>query len=275
MRHDVAMSIKRIASAVALLAIVGAPARAAAPLLPTGKWNVDFGDAHCTAVRNYGPADKPITLAFKPAPIGDVMQLSVVRAARRAEMNQYFGTMRVDQAAPVAISMLGHPGDDGQLRITSVKLTQASYAPLRAAATLRLRSSGEIDTTFTLSHMNEVARALDRCMVGLRQMWHIGDHGAALKQGPVNRQPLSDLFTSNDYPRVALYNDGTGTVQAMMLIDETGRIASCMVTETSGHASLDAQTCIILARRARFNPAIGADGKPAKSGTTARIRWRK
>ena len=266
----------RIASAVALLAVVGmTPLQAADPMQPTGKWNVDFGDAHCTATRTYGVPAKPITLAFKSAPVGDVMQLTVVRTARGNEMNQYLGTMTVDRSAPIAVSFLGYPAGDGKLRINSLKLTPATFAPIRTATTVRLRASSEIDTTFALSHMNAVARTLDRCVLDLRQVWHVGEHAAKLKQAAVSLQPLQKLFSSDDYPRVALHNDGTGTVQAMLLISEAGRIASCMVTETSGHASLDAQTCLILARRARFDPAIGLDGKPAKSATTARIHWKQ
>jgi TonB family protein len=202
------------------------------------------------------------------------MQLSVVRAARGNEMNEYPGTLTIDRSSPVAISLLIHPASDGKLRVTTVKLTPTTYAPIRTATTMRLRASSEIDTTFALSQMNAVSRTLDRCVLDLRQVWHVGEHAAKLKQAAVNLQPLQKLFSSDDYPSVALHNDGTGTVQAMLLISEAGRIASCMVTETSGHASLDAQTCIILSRRARFNPAIGPDGKPAKSATTARIRWK-
>lgn len=268
------MSILRIASAVALLSVLGTPAWAAEPMQPTGKWNVDFGDAHCTATRTYGPAGKPITLAFKSAPIGDVMQLTVVRTAGGAEMNQYPGTMTVDGAAPVAVSFLGYPADDRKLRVNSVKLTPATFAPIRTALSVRLRAPSEIDMAFALSQMNAVASTLDRCVLDLRRVWHVGEHSAKLRQAPVSLQPLQKLFSRDDYPRVALRNNGTGTVQAMLLISEAGRIASCMVTETSGHASLDAQTCMILARRARFSPAIGPDGKPAKSATTARIRWK-
>lgn len=269
------MKFIHIISGAALLAILGtAPTRAAEPMRPTGKWNVDFGDAHCTATRTYGSPDKPITLAFKSAPIGDVMQLTVVRSARVSEMNQYAGTMTVDRSAPVAVSFLGYPSNDGKLRISSLKLTPVAFAPVRTATTVRLRASSEIDAAFALLQMDAVSRTLDRCVLDLRQVWHVGEHAATLKQAAVDLQPLQKLFSSDDYPRVALHNDGTGTVQAMLLISEAGRIASCMVTETSGHASLDAQTCVILSRRARFKPAIGPDGKPAKSATTARIRWK-
>ena len=58
-----------------------------------------------------------------------------------------------------------------------------------------------------------------------------------------------------------------------MLVDETGKIEFCMVTEASGQAILDARACSILRMRARFDPTLGIDGKPVKSGTTGRIKW--
>ena len=59
----------------------------------------------------------------------------------------------------------------------------------------------------------------------------------------------------------------------VLLIDETGRVADCTVIETSGVASLDAQTCGAVKLQARFKPAIGLDGKPAKDGVVQRVSW--
>jgi protein TonB len=59
----------------------------------------------------------------------------------------------------------------------------------------------------------------------------------------------------------------------MTLIDTDGKVASCMVIGSSGVASLDAQSCAIVTSRARFRPALGLDGKPARSGKIQRIRW--
>lgn len=269
------MNAVSIISAAVLLATLGTfPSRAIEPMQPTSEWIVDFGDAHCTAMRAYGPPDMPITLALKPAPIGDVMQLSVVRAARRSGMDQYPGSIQIDQSAPVAISLLGRPAPDGKLRINTVNLRPKTFMPVRAATTVRLRSSSEIDATFAVSQIDAVTRTLDRCVLNLRRVWHIGEHGAALRQAATSPQKLAALFSSEDFPGIALRHDGTGLVQVMLLINEAGRIASCMVTETSGLASLDAQSCIILTRRARFAPAIGVDGKAAKSGVLTRIRWK-
>src|SRR5687768_4530251 len=93
--------------AAASLAFSGA-AGAAPPSKPTGPWNVDFGDAHCIAMRNYGTEAKPVILAFKPSPIGDVIQLSVVRPGVSVQVNQYPGLMTAGGLKPVPVSMLGY-----------------------------------------------------------------------------------------------------------------------------------------------------------------------
>lgn len=84
---------------------------------------------------------------------------------------------------------------------------------------------------------------------------------------------MSTLFGSDDYPRVAWLADAGGTVALTLLIDEGGKVASCMVIQPSGLASLDAQSCAIIMVRAKFDPALGVDGRPTKSGITTRIKW--
>ncbi len=267
------MNLIRIASAIALLSLLTAPTMAAPPLAPTAKWNVDFGDAHCIAMRDYGTAAKPLMLAFKPSPIGDVMQLSVVRANAKNAIDQYDGMIVVDQALRVKVSVLGYPAATGPNRIDSINLPLSDFAPLRTAKFLDVRSSGEIDVSFALSDMAPVTRALDRCVAGLRSLWNIADAAGRIRQGPRPLKPLTAYFKTEDYPTVAVLGNVSGKVEMMTLVDEGGKVQSCMVIATSGYASLDAQSCAIITTRAKFAPALGLDGKPAKSGTMNRIRW--
>jgi protein TonB len=84
---------------------------------------------------------------------------------------------------------------------------------------------------------------------------------------------LRKLFDSGDYPAQALSEGDSGITRIVALIDQKGGVAECMVDETSGIATLDAMTCIIVKERAKFVPAVGQDGKPARSATTTRVRW--
>ncbi len=263
-----------VASAVALIVVLAtAPASAAEPLQPTGKWTVDYGDAHCIAMRSYGPPDKPVTLALKPSPIGDVMQFAVLRAESNAAVDQYGGTITIDGSPPVRVSVLGSPVKGGKQRMSSVNLPTSLFQTIRPAKLVRLRSPGEVDQAFALSQMEPVARALDLCIADLRKVWHLAEAATSIKQVAKPKSPLPDYFSSDDYPATALRARAGGTVGVMLLVDEAGKIKLCTVTATSGHASLDAQTCSIMSRRAAFDPALGLDGKPAKSGQTGRIRW--
>lgn len=261
-----------LASAVALISVLATPARAAEPLQPTSKWNVDFGDAHCVAMRSYGTPDKPLTLAFKPSPIGDVMQLALVRESTKVNTDEYPGSLAISGAPAMKVSVLAHSIKRGKNRVNSINLPLATYAPVRTATELRLRSSDGVDATFALSDMAAVARALDRCVAGLRKAWNIADAAKDIGPPVTPKKPLPSYFSTDDYPTVAVQGRVSGTVSLVMLIDEAGKVKSCMVTETSGYASLDAQSCAIITRRATFNPAI-LDGKPVKTGTTSRIKW--
>ncbi len=60
----------------------------------------------------------------------------------------------------------------------------------------------------------------------------------------------------------------------MILVDEQGKVADCTVIQTSGVAALDAQSCSVIKLGAKYKPAIGLDGKPAKSAAFQTISWK-
>src|SRR6185503_11147309 len=49
------------------------------PLEPIGKWDLDYGEAQCIAVRDYGSAENPISFAIRPAPNGETFELLIAR----------------------------------------------------------------------------------------------------------------------------------------------------------------------------------------------------
>ena len=262
-----------IASAAALSFLIPAGANAAVPLQPTAKWSVDFGDAHCLATRDYGTEDNPLILALRPSPIGEVMTVTVLRKKGGKAVTQFDGTMTVDNLPPVKISMLGYAPGNGKHRLNTVNLSAADFMPVRQSKQLRLRASGELDHAFALSNMAAVTRTLDECVTDLRRAWHVDDEKTAIRQAASSTKPLHSYFTTSDYPGVAVQAGVSGMTSMMLLIDEAGKLANCMVVGTSGYASLDAQSCAVLKERAKFVPALGIDGKPTKSGILQRIRW--
>jgi protein TonB len=52
-----------------------------------------------------------------------------------------------------------------------------------------------------------------------------------------------------------------GTVVVRVVTDQSGKVTSCAVVLSSGVTSLDDVTCATALKRAKYKPAIGADGR--------------
>lgn len=265
-------------------------AAAAEPKQPTGKWIVNFADAQCVATRNYGSETDPIYLVFKAPATGGSLQIGIARKGRDIEPKQFDGEVVIDEAPAIQTNLLEFGNTKLGQRALLVNLSSQNVASLRPAKTLAIRardrgfsklgtrlgqggrSEGE---TFALTQMEALMKTLDTCTADLRSVWKVWEYDkgpSGLKEGPSG--DLSGIFSPDDYPGIAMLKDQMGSVAFVLLIDERGKVADCTVTETSGVASLDAQSCAVVKERAKFKPAIGLDGKPSKSSYFQRIRWR-
>ena len=79
--------------------------------------------------------------------------------------------------------------------------------------------------------------------------------------------------TTADYPSTALINQREGVTRFSVMIGPDGRVTSCQVLASSGHVDLDAATCLNVTKRARFDPARDASGKPVVGKYSNQIRW--
>ena len=92
---------------------------------------------------------------------------------------------------------------------------------------------------------------------------------------------IADLLSDDDYPVEAIRKQEQGTVAFRLEISETGKIASCSVTESSGSKLIDENTCRIMSERARFDwlpaPCFRkdfADEVPAATrGLRMEVQW--
>ncbi|MCF2514490.1 energy transducer TonB [Sphingomonas sp. G124] len=84
---------------------------------------------------------------------------------------------------------------------------------------------------------------------------------------------LTSLFSTDDYPQSAIRNEEQGTTAVRLSIGTDGRVTDCSITGSSGSSALDAATCNILRRRARFTPAKDQAGNPISDTFSQRIRW--
>ncbi len=95
-----------------------------------------------------------------------------------------------------------------------------------------------------------------------------------LSAQPVRRRGNPGRWATNDdYPARAMREEREGTTGFRVTYGADGRITSCDVTSSSGHADLDAETCKLITRRGRFNPGKDRAGNPTGGSYSNRIRW--
>jgi protein TonB len=86
---------------------------------------------------------------------------------------------------------------------------------------------------------------------------------------------LIGLFSDADYPASAQSAGAEGTAQAQMTIGADGRVTGCTITRSTGNNALDAATCNILRRRAKFTPAHDSNGNAVSdTQSSPPITWR-
>ena len=241
---------------------------------PTSPWVINSNNAKCMASRAYGGAEVPVHLILKAAATGGGVQLSVARKGSEIDADRVKGELVIDERASSSISVWAYTTGASNLSVHTMYLNAAEFALVREAKIIALRS-GELDESFALSDMAATVKLMDDCVANLRREFNITDPETG-EISPLKRRAKAnsgELIADRDYPRAARDRNLGGTVKFGLLVDERGLVADCWIIESSGVAVLDGQVCTLLTARARFQPAIGGDGKPAKDSVTAAIVW--
>ena len=226
-------------------------------------------------MRNYGTGDEPLMLVLKQPAAGEIMQVAIIRKehAPVTYASQIDGTTRVDDGPALPMTMIKFSVKERRERVLLTNMTLARFSAVRNGQALTVTAAGELDRTFQLRDMWPLTQVMNSCVADLVKMWNIGDAGKARLKSPVGGD-IRGLIQASDYPQVAIDKESMGTAEMLLLVNEQGRAADCTITGTSGIAALDSQSCAIIVKRARFKPAIGLDGKPAKGSFRQRITWR-
>jgi hypothetical protein len=241
------------------------------PLQPTSKWVVDFADNQCAALRSFGSEKEPVRLALKSSPTSGVVQISLVLNGPTAEVVQEESLLTFGSGKPVKLKQLRFKS--GNTTVRRINLGPAEVEALSQSNTLTWRILGK-SHELAPGAMGPVMKMMALCRDDLRKYWNIDPGPAAkVKEKPRPLKFLASAFSTDDYPSQAVRNGDEGQTGIVLLVDEKGRLADCMIEETSNIATLDAMACFVIHDRVKFAPAVGTDGKPVRSYLTQRIRW--
>jgi len=84
---------------------------------------------------------------------------------------------------------------------------------------------------------------------------------------------MSSLVSADDYPASSIRNAEAGRVSVRMHIDRSGFANDCEVILSSGYRTLDAATCRLMIRKARYAPARDAGGRIVDGFATQSLTW--
>ncbi len=81
-------------------------------------------------------------------------------------------------------------------------------------------------------------------------------------------------FLFKHYPKRALAAREQGRVGFRVTLDEEGSLTSCEVTQSSGHSSLDSETCELVVRYARFQRVRDEEGRFVRAAKDGFVNWK-
>jgi TonB family protein len=89
----------------------------------------------------------------------------------------------------------------------------------------------------------------------------------------VVRQSANGEFILSHYPPGALKRGEQGKVAFRLMIEPDGSLGTCDVTESSGFARLDKETCEVM-MHARLKPVRSSDGRAIRAVQSGYIVWK-
>lgn len=265
----------RAAGSIAVALLVEAASVAAVPLAPAKPWVVDYADTYCAASREYREAGAPVQLTLRPSPNGKILQLFVIRSAPHAAPD--YASLTVTLAGPpISTRALIYSSKEGNHRYVVANLGPTAVEEAARTRAVAVKGGDGLDEVFVVPDMAKVMAALATCNADLQAQWHAS---AATAAAAIKRQAkpvfsLGHYLRTDDFPEHVIAEGQGGQSRVMLLIDEQGKVRDCLISESSGDAYLDATTCVALVERARFHPALDANGKPIKSSLEERVVWR-
>jgi TonB family protein len=263
------MTLRGLGSAL-VLALAMSPAPAAAG----PAWQSDWADETCSLVR-VPDSDTSTVLFIRRSPGNERTLVSLLsRASVRPRAEDARGvTLSLDPAGAI-------PGEAyySQDRSRSPELAlsvsgRAFLDQLSAAKALTVSRDGAPIAAYDLPHVAAAVKSLRECERSVLVERGVDpDSWAALRSGPVPSVNLGKLVFDSTISVEAFRGGGSGTVVVRLAVDTTGKPTDCTVIKKTGGFSLDRRLCRLFLGKARFQPAIGADGTPVAAPFTTDIR---
>lgn len=284
-------------------------AKASTPTVvaPSSKWLLDYGEGSCSLRRLFGTGKQQIRLEFQQASPGIGMTLAIASESIAKNSPVYrteigfgpdaFGTFENEAiraeaknneqvliAGVVAIRrdwMMNKPTKK-QTAEELMKIAADWPKPGKAeieeaekrASTLTIHQKGGLHVTLQTGSMAAPMRLMRHCVDTLLVSWGIDPAvEASLKSRAKPIGSPGKWVESSDFPANMLSNGQGAVLRFRLIVNPDGTVDNCRITSGAGHKDFWDLTCNLIAKRARFSPAIDSNGNPVKSIYSNSVYW--
>lgn len=261
-------------------------------LKPASKWHVSYDKDGCRLARVFGEDDSPTSLILAKFYPGDAFRLTVggrafrpyMKADRayvqfgpteaRQDVNYFAGELGNSVPAMIfrgTLNVAGPTAEQEQLLKQSTWNSPFRVPPIateRKAAVTYLSISRSVGKAIRLETgpLKAPLAALDKCVDNLLTTWGIDvARHATLSRIVAPRESPGNWVTDNDYPTGPLMRGQQGVVNFRLSVDSSGAVTACNIQQSTRPAEFDEAVCKALTRRAKFHPALDAQGNTMAS----------
>ena len=244
---------------------------------PENRWEVDYGSTSCQLIRHFVSNGQAYRLEFQRDWSSGGHDWKLYGAALPAYSTPTTISIAWNASADV-LRFKTNPymfkmGEGGAVGWRDVG--EHLFEKLHDDQQIRLTDTKKLDLVLTLPKLSEARQALETCEDDLLAGWDVDAKQWRLQS--VGATPSGNpgrWVTNNDYPRADFFNKNEGTTIFLLAVGADGALTDCRVIGSSGFATLDAQTCILLRARATFHPAKDEAGKAVAGFYVNRVLWR-
>lgn len=267
------MNAMIIVAAIASTVAQSSTAGVAAPLRPSGPWNVEYAERLCILSRPFKRGDETVLLVIRPAMFSSQVRVLIMEPAGSGKAAFGKAQMTMDGAGAVEERYVQAFSNQISMLVTAIDTESDKLEPMRADKPLRILA-GKTDVTVAPTSFAKAMDALDTCQRDLLVEWGMARELVdAIASFPKIDGGLISLFRVDDYPSESIRESQQGTSEVRFWVGTDGRPKDCTIVNSSGHRKLDVRTCAIIEQRGKFKPAVRKDGAVIEAISFARVRW--
>ena len=266
-------------AALLLFAAFAQATTAAAPLLPTSPWSVEYAESACVLSRSFGGTpNAPIaTLQLKPSSFAKTAFLTfVTNTSRRKPPVQRLATVGFlpsgrKERVEYWLKWASKPPRQSMDFHMEADLLKSLYSSDSMSVTLE----GDMLLDVTNMKIAGALGALRSCQDDLLRKW--GLDPTIIDRIATPAVPLRGGFVRwlkpSDWPADAIRARVSGRSLIAWKIKADGKPAECRIITSSGHRSLDVMACAVVIERGAYTPALDHAGQPMTTYETQNVTW--